>query len=117
MLFSAGLDSAVLLADAAAATRGRSQPIYVSVGLAWEAEERAMATRLLAHAAYFATSSRSSRFASTCATCTRRPTGRCAARPPGFDTPDEDVYLEGRNVVLLSKAAVFMARAGLARAC
>ena len=34
---------------------------------------------------------------------------------PGFDTPDEDVYLEGRNVVLLTKAAVFMARAGLLR--
>ncbi len=35
--------------------------------------------------------------------------------PPGFDTPDEDVYLEGRNIVLLTKAAVFMARARLAR--
>ncbi len=35
---------------------------------------------------------------------------------PGFDTPDEDVYLEGRNIVLLTKAAVFMARAGLTRA-
>jgi 7-cyano-7-deazaguanine synthase len=34
---------------------------------------------------------------------------------PAFDTPDEDVYLEGRNVVLLSKTAVFMARAGLSR--
>ena len=28
---------------------------------------------------------------------------------PGFDTPDEDVYLDGRNIVLLSKASVFMA--------
>jgi 7-cyano-7-deazaguanine synthase len=35
--------------------------------------------------------------------------------PPGFDTPDEDVYLDGRNIVLLTKAAVFMARAGLTR--
>lgn len=34
---------------------------------------------------------------------------------PGVDTPDEDVYIDGRNVVLLSKAAVFMARAGIAR--
>ena len=25
--------------------------------------------------------------------------------PPAFDTPDEDVYLDGRNVVLLSKAS------------
>jgi 7-cyano-7-deazaguanine synthase len=35
--------------------------------------------------------------------------------PPAFDTPDEDVYLEGRNVVLLTKAAVFMARERLTR--
>ena len=35
--------------------------------------------------------------------------------PPGYDTPDEDVYLEGRNIVLLSKASVFMARAGIPR--
>jgi 7-cyano-7-deazaguanine synthase len=34
---------------------------------------------------------------------------------PGFDTPDEDVYLEGRNIVLLSKASVYMARAGIGR--
>ena len=34
VLLSGGLDSAVLLADEAA--RGEVQPIYVSVGLAWE---------------------------------------------------------------------------------
>jgi 7-cyano-7-deazaguanine synthase len=34
---------------------------------------------------------------------------------PAFDTPDEAVYLEGRNIVLLSKAAVFMAREKLSR--
>jgi 7-cyano-7-deazaguanine synthase len=35
--------------------------------------------------------------------------------PPAYDTPDEDVYIYGRNVVLLSKAAVYMARARIAR--
>jgi 7-cyano-7-deazaguanine synthase len=34
---------------------------------------------------------------------------------PAFDTPDEDVYIEGRNIVLLSKASVFMARAKIHR--
>ena len=29
--------------------------------------------------------------------------------PPAYDTPDEDVYLHGRNVALLSKAAVYAA--------
>jgi 7-cyano-7-deazaguanine synthase len=35
---------------------------------------------------------------------------------PGFDTPDEDVYIDGRNIVLLAKASVYMARTGLTRA-
>jgi 7-cyano-7-deazaguanine synthase len=35
--------------------------------------------------------------------------------PPSYDTPDEDVYLAGRNVVLLSKAAVYCAGAGIHR--
>jgi 7-cyano-7-deazaguanine synthase len=34
---------------------------------------------------------------------------------PGFNTPDEDVYLDGRNIVLLSKASVYMARNHLSR--
>jgi 7-cyano-7-deazaguanine synthase len=34
---------------------------------------------------------------------------------PAYDTPDEDVYIEGRNIVLLTKAAVYMARHRLER--
>ena len=30
--------------------------------------------------------------------------------PPAYDTPDEDVYLSGRNLVLLTKAGVVAAR-------
>jgi 7-cyano-7-deazaguanine synthase len=30
--------------------------------------------------------------------------------PPAYDTPDEDVYLTGRNLVLLTKAAVVATR-------
>jgi 7-cyano-7-deazaguanine synthase len=111
VLFSGGLDSAVLVARAA--QDARVQPLYVSVGLAWEREELAMAGRLLdalrdgdrvlplvplrfdMQDVY--------------------PPTHWAIRgeAPGFDTADEDVYLEGRNIVLLSKAAVYMARAGL----
>ena len=40
VLFSGGLDSAVLLAEEAA--RADVQPIYVSAGLAWEPAERDM---------------------------------------------------------------------------
>jgi 7-cyano-7-deazaguanine synthase len=35
--------------------------------------------------------------------------------PPAYDTPDEDVYLEGRNIVLISKAAVLCARLKIER--
>jgi 7-cyano-7-deazaguanine synthase len=36
-------------------------------------------------------------------------------RPPGYHTPDEDVYLPGRNVILLGKAAVYCAAAKIDR--
>ena len=36
-------------------------------------------------------------------------------QPPAYDTPDEDVYLEGRNIVLIAKAAVLCARLGIGR--
>jgi 7-cyano-7-deazaguanine synthase len=35
--------------------------------------------------------------------------------PPGYHTPDEAVYLPGRNIVLLAKAGVFCATAGIER--
>jgi 7-cyano-7-deazaguanine synthase len=134
VLFSAGLDSAVLLAEAIrmpADARGHApgvpvdapggvrprmvQPIYVSAGLAWERNELETARRLL-----------------TCAPFAGRvmplvtlqmdmrdvyPATHWAVRgdAPAYDTPDEDVYIEGRNIVLLSKAALYMARAKIPR--
>jgi 7-cyano-7-deazaguanine synthase in queuosine biosynthesis len=47
VLLSGGLDSAVLLAQEV--QRSEVFPIYVSVGLAWESAERAVAERLLTH--------------------------------------------------------------------
>jgi 7-cyano-7-deazaguanine synthase len=113
VLFSSGLDSAVLVADAA--QRGAVQPLYVSVGLAWEEQELAMASRLLAAPPYAA---------NVLPLVPLRfemrdvyPPSHWAIRgmAPGFDTPDEDVYLEGRNIVLLAKASVYCARARIAR--
>lgn len=112
VLFSAGLDSAVLLAQAA--ELGPAVPIHVSVGLAWEGEELAMARRLLGTPAFrHARPLVSLRFGMDDV----YPPSHWAIRgeAPAFDTPDEDVYLEGRNIVLLSKAAVYMAREKLTR--
>jgi 7-cyano-7-deazaguanine synthase len=109
LLLSGGLDSAVLLADEAALHD--VLPIYVSVGLAWEAAERAMIERLLARLAGGA------RPLVTLAVEMRdvyAPTHwAIQGRPPGYHTPDEDVYLPGRNIVLISKAAVYCAIAGI----
>ena len=114
MLFSGGLDSAVLLADAAAAARdGRRDPVvavYVSVGFAWEREERRLAEALIATAPF----ADLTRFVDLSFDMRDVfPATHWAVRgtPPAYDTPDEDVYLDGRNVILLSKAAVYMAAA------
>ena len=92
-------------------------PVYVSAGLAWEAQELAAAESLLARAGLPAR-----RAPLATLTFDMRdvyPPTHWAIRgePPAFDTPDEDVYLDGRNIVLLAKAAVFMARAPACRAC
>ena len=82
-------------------------PVYVSAGLAWEASELEAIRRLLAAPA-FAGRVRPV----TCLEFNMRdlyPVSHWAiqGKPPAYDTPDEDVYLYGRNVALLAKAAVF----------
>jgi 7-cyano-7-deazaguanine synthase len=117
VLFSAGLDSAVLLAHAAHENPGRPvQPIYVSAGLAWEAEERAIAARLL-HAPPYTAPAILPLVSLAVDMRDVYPASHWAVRgdPPAYDTPDEAVYIDGRNIVLLSKTAVYMARAHIAR--
>jgi 7-cyano-7-deazaguanine synthase len=103
VLISGGLDSAVLLAHEG--RTARVHPVYVRAGLAWEAAELRMLRRLLDEPAF--------ENAAPLATLdfTLRdvyPPTHWAIRgsPPAYDTPDEDVYLAGRNLVLLTKAGV-----------
>jgi 7-cyano-7-deazaguanine synthase len=104
-LVSGGLDSAILLGEAVRAYPA-VHPLYVATGLHWEPVERAHLGRFLA--------------------ALRGP----ALRPlhvlelpvadlygdhwsltgegvPGPDTPDDAVFLPGRNVLLLSKALIW----------
>jgi 7-cyano-7-deazaguanine synthase len=112
VLFSAGLDSAVLAA--LEARTARMHPVYISTGLAWETEELAAVERVLASGAY----------------CDAAPLARLSfpvgdlypsthwairGEPPGFETPDEDVYLTGRNITLLSKAGIHCAQQSISR--
>lgn len=107
VLLSGGLDSAVLAAHEAQAHR--VHPVYVSSGLAWEQGEIDVIRAVLAMPV----------FSGRVAPLVRLefnlrdvyPAAHWAIRgtPPTYDTPDEDVYLVGRNVALLSKTAVYAA--------
>jgi 7-cyano-7-deazaguanine synthase len=114
VLFSGGLDSAVLLA-VERRSHDEVWPIHVRAGLAWEDAEAGAIADLLGRAPF-----------AGCVHPARTlgvdmrdiyPDGHwaVAGRPPAYDTPDEDVYLEGRNLVLIAKAAVLCARLGVGR--
>ncbi len=115
VLCSGGLDSAVLLASElqvemeVTGDAPHVQPVYVRSGFAWETEERRLAERLIA----------APRFAGRVAPlaaldCPVTDTYRSAhwalaGTPPAYATADEEVYLVGRNVLLLAKAATWCA--------
>lgn len=111
MLFSAGLDSAVLLAHAA--SDAIVQPVYVTAGLAWEAQELASATRLLEAAPYAGRVLPLVKLSVDMRDVYPPTHWAVRGEAPAFDTPDEDVYIDGRNIVLLAKTSVYMARAKL----
>ena len=115
-MLSGGLDSAVLAAQEA--RTHVVHPVYVAGGLAWEEGEQDVVRQLLRVPPF-----------STAANAIR-PLARLefsmrdvypgthwalAGTPPAYDTPDEDVYLHGRNVALLSKAAVYAASRRISR--
>ena len=115
-MLSGGLDSAVLAAQEALAYV--VHPVYVAGGLAWEEGEQDVVRRLLGVPPF------------SNAPNPVRPLKRLefslrdvypgthwalTGTPPAYDTPDEDVYLHGRNIALLSKAAVYAASRNIAR--
>src|SRR6188474_763709 len=103
VLFSGGLDSAVLLA-LELRDRGATLPIHVRAGLAWEDAEAAAITALLARPPY-AGRALPLRTITVDMRDVYPPTHWAVeGRPPAYDTPDEDVYLPGRNITLIAKA-------------
>ena len=108
MLVSGGLDSAVALAEAA--REGPVEPVYIRSGLVWESAEMYWLERFLQtigapplvvldlpvadlYGAHWSLT---------------------GDNPPGVESPDEAVYLAGRNLLLLSKAGVWAAENGCA---
>src|SRR5262249_53228495 len=105
VLTSGGLDSAILLAEMLKA-HPAVHPLYIRTGLYWESVE-------LAHL---------ERFLRAVATPALRPLQGCGMpvrdlyrdhwsstgeKVPDADTPDEAVYLPGRNVLLLTKGMLW----------
>lgn len=113
VLLSGGLDSVVLVAHEARGTI--VQPVYVSVGLAWEANELAAVERLTAAAPFGDRLRPIERLSFNMLDVYAPAHWAVRGTPPAYDTPDEDVYLAGRNIVLLAKAAVFCAGRGIGR--
>jgi 7-cyano-7-deazaguanine synthase len=116
VLLSGGLDSAVLAAQEA---RTRVvHPVYVAGGLAWEDGEQRLVDALLKQPPFVNGSHRVMPLARLEFTVRDvYPPSHWALQgtPPAYDTPDEDVYLHGRNVALLSKAAIYAAAHGVSR--
>jgi 7-cyano-7-deazaguanine synthase len=113
VLLSGGLDSAVLAAHEA--QTARVLPVYVSVGLAWEDAEVAMVKALLQAAVFAERTAPLTRVEFTMRDIYPPTHWAIRGEPPAYDTPDEDVYLTGRNLVLLTKAGVVAARSGAHR--
>ncbi len=101
VLVSGGLDSAILLGDALG-RRPAVVPLYVRTGLFWEAAELAHLRRFLAAL---------ERPGLRPLVVLEQPAADVYGRHwsvtgdgvPGADTPDEAVFLPGRNVLLLAK--------------
>jgi 7-cyano-7-deazaguanine synthase len=113
VLLSGGLDSAVLLAEEAA--RGDTLPLYVNVGLGWERAEKLAVERLLASSAIGPRVGPLIELSIDMTDIYPASHWARSARPPAYHTPDADVYLPGRNIVLLGKAGVFCAVRGIGR--
>jgi 7-cyano-7-deazaguanine synthase len=114
VLFSGGLDSAVLLADELQQF-SPVWPIHVRAGLAWEEGEAAAIADLLAREPFAGRVEPLTTLRLDMRDVYPADHWAVAGRPPDFDTPDEDVYLEGRNLVLIAKAAVLCGRLGAGR--
>jgi hypothetical protein len=89
------------------------QPIYVRVGLAWEDAER-QAIEGFIEAARLGNRVRPLAVLAVDMTDVYpRSHWAIQGRPPGYHTPDEDVYLPGRNVILLRTFSKIQGLAGL----
>ena len=111
VLCSGGLDSAVLLAHELEGAAGGEtvHPVYVSSGLAWEADERGLVRRLLDAPPLAGNVAPLASLDCPIGDTYSETHWALRGTAPGYATADEEVYLVGRNVLLLAKAATWCA--------
>src|SRR4029077_16568208 len=97
------------------ARSGDVHPVYVSAGLAWEAAERAIVSAFLARAPLGGRVRPLVSLGVDMRDVYAATHWAVEGRPPAYHTPDEDVYLPGRNVILLGKAGVYCAAVKIER--
>ena len=110
VLASGGLDSSILLVELS--SRSEVFPIYVKAGLAWEEQERQALDKFLGYLTGH------NIYPITTLGVTMRPiygehwsvTGEDV---PGAGTDDQEVFLPGRNVILLGLAAAWCSTHGV----
>lgn len=114
VLASGGADSAILVADQAA--RGRVvQPLYIRFGLAWERIEEAHLRRFLDSISDHPGIRPLAVLELPIADVYGTHWSVSGAGTPDASTPDEAVYLPGRNLLLLAKTSVWCALQGIER--
>jgi 7-cyano-7-deazaguanine synthase len=104
VLASGGVDSAILVAELLRQRR-RVQPIYVRFGLVWESVEEAHLRRFLETLS----APEPVTFEFPIADVYATHWSISADGIPDADTPDDAVYLPGRNLLLVAKTAVWCA--------
>jgi len=118
VLISGGLDSAIM----AGMTLESGEPVfplYVRQGFVWEDEELAAVGRFLRSLGNRASKQLLNELSVATISAPAKFSVSWAMKeedlPPHVDTPDEDVYLPGRNLALLSQASILAYSVGVSR--